>query len=202
MHWVCVPVFSGDTPCFAEPATSKCGCPPFSSPFFPFFHFTIASSSYKVLAGHDHDYSVSQSQNTGTFIIKSGTDFREFSTISVDMKAGRRGVNQKYDVTITREEVGESIDPNPEILAIIKDFGGALSHKMEQVIGETTVPLDSRFKMIRASETNVGNLICDIVRRALGSEICLLNSGTLRADELTEPGKLTMRWLTSLLPSK
>lgn len=38
-----------------------------------------------VLGGHDHDYVVTQSIPYGTMIIKSGTDFREFSVINLEL---------------------------------------------------------------------------------------------------------------------
>jgi len=38
-----------------------------------------------VLGGHDHDYVVTQSIPYGTMIIKSGTDFREFSVLHVEL---------------------------------------------------------------------------------------------------------------------
>jgi 5'-nucleotidase len=38
-----------------------------------------------------------------------------------------------------------------------------IGEKMEEVLGEFTVPLDGRFASVRTSETNLGNFICDIM---------------------------------------
>ena len=37
-----------------------------------------------VLGGHDHSYIAEVCEKTGTFIVKSGTDFEEFSDIKVE----------------------------------------------------------------------------------------------------------------------
>ena len=40
---------------------------------------------------------------------------------------------------------------------------GVIGEKMEEVLGEFSVPLDGLFASIRTSETNLGNFICDIM---------------------------------------
>ena len=46
----------------------------------------------------------------------------------------------------------------------------------------------------------MANLVVDLLRECLGSELAILNAGTLRADRTLGPGMLTMRQLVSLLP--
>ena len=36
-----------------------------------------------ILGGHDHSYVAEIDENTGVFVIKSGTDFEEFSNIKI-----------------------------------------------------------------------------------------------------------------------
>ena len=48
--------------------------------------------------------------------------------------------------------------------------------------------LEGRFSRIRTGETNLGNLVTDIMRSSTRSEIALLNSGTFRSDALHEAG--------------
>jgi len=51
-------------------------------------------------------------------------------------------------------------------------------------LGEFQVDLDGRFSSIRASETNLGNFVTDIMVAALNADFALLNSGTLRSDQV------------------
>ena len=71
---------------------------------------------------------------------------------------------------------------------------------MNEVLATLGVPLDGRFSSIRTSETNLGNLICDIMIAATDSDLALLNSGTLRSDRIHETGAFTLRDLNNILP--
>ena len=43
----------------------------------------ISSNEVIILGGHDHIYETAVDENTGTFIVKSGCDFEEFSDIEL-----------------------------------------------------------------------------------------------------------------------
>ena len=53
--------------------------------------------------------------------------------------------------------------------------------------------LEGRFSRIRTGETNLGNLVTDIMRRATRSDIALLNSGTFRSDSVHQAGKFRVK---------
>merc|ERR1712206_47085 len=59
---------------------------------------------------------------------------------------------------------------------------------------------DCRFSSIRTRETNIGNLIADVMRAGLKTDIAALNSGTLRSDAIIEKGPFKVRDLVKLLP--
>lgn len=56
-----------------------------------------------------------------------------------------------------------------------------------QAVNHTCVSVCS----VRSKETNLGNLVCDILREACHCDAVLLNSGTLRSDVVHKAGKLT-----------
>lgn len=53
--------------------------------------------------------------------------------------------------------------------------------------------LEGRFKFVRTRETNLGNLVTDIMRRSMKADVALLNSGTLRSDCVHEAGVFKMK---------
>ena len=73
---------------------------------------------------------------------------------------------------------------------------------MAKPIGRTTVALDARSKENRTTETNVGNFITDAFRKATAADVGLMNGGSVRADEIIGPGRLSERDLLSMLPFK
>ena len=64
---------------------------------------------------------------------------------------------------------------------------------LQQVLGEIDVSLDGRFRQVRTKETNLGNLVTDIMRRKMKTDVAILNSGTLRSDTVHDPGVFRMR---------
>lgn len=55
---------------------------------------------------------------------------------------------------------------------------------LSQVLGAVGVDLDSRFDAIRTRETTMGNFMCDIFNSALSGDLCLVNSGCFRSDQV------------------
>jgi 5'-nucleotidase len=72
--------------------------------------------------------------------------------------------------------------------------------KMDEVLGSFSVPLDGRFESVRTGETNLGNWVCDVILAATGADLVLLNSGTLRSDQVHPVGNFTMRDLVTIIP--
>ena len=70
---------------------------------------------------------------------------------------------------------------------------GVVEGKMSEVLGELHCTLDGRFSSVRTSETNLGNLVTDIMVAALNADCALLNSGTLRSDTQHPPGHFILR---------
>lgn len=53
--------------------------------------------------------------------------------------------------------------------------------------------LEGRLKFVRTRETNLGNLVTDIMRKYMKADVALLNSGTLRSDCVHEAGVFKMK---------
>src|SRR5689334_1250118 len=68
--------------------------------------------------------------------------------------------------------------------------------------GHTNVALDARSLESRTRETNVGDFVADAFRKSTSSDIGFMNGGSIRADNVIGPGKLTMRDVLSILPFK
>ena len=68
------------------------------------------------------------------------------------------------------------------------------------MIGHIDVDLDGRFSVVRSSESNLGNFICDITLNSLNADCVIMNSGTLRSDCLTPKGDFTIGDLKKIIP--
>jgi len=151
-----------------------------------------------ILAGHDHHYDVKPVGPHGTYVLKSGTDFRDITVLRLEFKGD--GKKPFKVVEHQHVEILSSIKEDPAVKVFVDECVGKVAAAMDKVIGETAVDLDCRFSAIRTRETNVGNFVADVMRKGLKADLAVLNSGTLRADAIIEKGSVKMRDLVSLLP--
>lgn len=98
-------------------------------------------------------------------------------------------------VLITKE-----FEPNQEMKEIIADYWKELSKEMEKVAGATGVELDAKFSHIRCKETNISNFIADALRFITKTDITIINSGSLRTDDIVPAGILKWKDVDTLLP--
>jgi 5'-nucleotidase len=142
-----------------------------------------------ILGGHDHVYEIVKVNNLN--VIKSGTDFRQFSKITLQ-KTIKDGEPQ-LDIDIEKIDVTSAFAEDLELKAELSHYSEMIESKMGIVLGNFSCELDARFAMIRTSETNLGNWITDIALAATCADVVIINSGTFRSDQLHEPGPFTMK---------
>ncbi|XP_060517540.1 trifunctional nucleotide phosphoesterase protein YfkN isoform X2 [Cylas formicarius] len=150
-----------------------------------------------ILGGHDHVYEIHHVN--GKYVIKSGTDFRQFSKITVNFADCAKG---RPEVTVEAIDVTSQYHEDPKLKEKLAKFTGLIESKMDDVLGCFAVPLDGRFTSIRTAESNLGNWICDVVLAATGADLVILNSGTFRSDQVHPAGDFTMRDLTNIIPMR
>jgi len=147
-----------------------------------------------VLGGHDHSYGIQQTTPHGTFVVKSGTDFRDFTWFTVDLPS-------KQFHSFVRERITGECDKDSLVSSITERYVSIVGDTMDEILGYTGVDLDARFSSIRTGETNLGNFICDVLRfLETPADVCLLNSGTFRADRIISKGPIRVLDLMQLFP--
>ena len=177
-----------------------------------------------ILGGHDHSPQADFVPPHGTLLLKSGTDFREFSVLKVS-KRSERSINctdimeattnetdseldccsnAREDVVVSwkRVYVTSDTDEDEEVAEIVDQYHDMMGSKILSPLGWTLVDLDARFDVVRNSETSLGNLLADIMRLGMGMHIdgSLLNSGTIRSDRIHPAGQFTVKDLITMLP--
>ncbi|KAK7467635.1 hypothetical protein VKT23_004689 [Stygiomarasmius scandens] len=168
-----------------------------------------------ILGGHDHDLVVHGDnlvfQDNATTrdirgdvkIVKSGTDFKSLSIIKVPVrrKTHSRGIEigEVHVHQILDLLSSSSYPADPTIPQILSTTQTVLSTLSSTPLFRTLSPLDGRSNIIRNYETNLGNLLSDIVRAYYGADIGFVNSGSVRCDRVVE-GVLSVRDVVDILP--
>ena len=152
-----------------------------------------------ILGGHDHHYELTRVGQVT--MLKSGSDFREFSQITVRFSSSSSSKERESPVSestrptfeIEKHEITSNIEPDEELQSVVDEYMALVEEGMNEEMGSVECDLEGRFCEIRTRETNLGNFITDIMRRDTRSDIALLNSGTLRSDTVHESGVFKMR---------
>ncbi|XP_014661915.1 PREDICTED: mannosylglucosyl-3-phosphoglycerate phosphatase-like isoform X2 [Priapulus caudatus] len=145
-----------------------------------------------ILGGHDHCFEVTLVN--GKYVIKSGSDFRQLGKITLTFNCS------KVDVTVEEITIDSSFEEDPAMKLVVDKYLGVIQEQMTGVLGRIDTELDGRFTHVRTQETNLGNMIADIMLAATHANVALYNAGTLRSDRVHQRGDFTMKDLISILP--
>ena len=148
-----------------------------------------------IIGGHEHTLLESHAGNAPIF--KMTSDARELGQIDLNILPSGELDSIDWKVITVDSTTKEA----SEFAAIYKKYSKLLA-ELAKPVGSTTVALDARSAENRTRETNVGNFITDAFRKWTAADIGFMNGGSVRADGIIGPGKLTQRDLLSILPFK
>jgi len=119
-----------------------------------------------ILGGHDHfDDEININD---VYILKSGTDFREFSIVKVELDCSKSMLNNEEEATvidhdkrhmISREkvEITREFEPDQEMKEVVDHFWKDLKVQLQKIAGYTGVNMDATFATIRTQEAAISN---------------------------------------------
>jgi 5'-nucleotidase len=147
-----------------------------------------------VIGGHEHD--PLENVVGDTLITKAGAD--GVFVVRIDLQATRDGkvlARQHRFIAVTPE-----LPEEPAMAALVARYEARLGQALDVRIGETRVPLDARNAALRTGETNVGNLVTDVMRTRLRADVAVVNGGGIRGNQVLPAGSLTRKDVNALLP--
>lgn len=148
-----------------------------------------------IIGGHEHTLLESLAGRAPIF--KMTADARELGQI--DLNISQTGELESIDWKVIK--VDSKTPEAPEFSAVYRKYANLLA-ELSRPVGRSSVKLDARSAENRTRETNVGNLVADSFRQALGADVGLMNGGSVRADALIPAGRITVRDVLSILPFK
>lgn len=152
-----------------------------------------------IIGGHEHELLESLSGRTP--IMKMGSDARNLGRIDLNLVRDARTRRRRLEsIDWQAIPVTDSIVSDAEVAALVDGFEKELNTSLSEVIGKTSVELDARASVVRRGETNLGNFLADVYRQALGADIALVNSGSIRSDAKYGPGDLSKKDVLTILP--
>lgn len=149
-----------------------------------------------IVDGHSHTTLVEGLEGANdTLIVSAGEYTKNLGVVELTFEEDK--LVGKSASLITKEQAA-TITPDPAVEAVIKEISASQEVVLEEVIGKTAVKLDGERELVRAGETNLGNLITDAMLHVSGADVALTNGGGIRAS--IEIGDITKGDVITVLP--
>jgi len=153
-----------------------------------------------VLSGHDHNLVTYWDGKTLLVESASQADFVTPIDLLIE-KTLQDGHTRVSFVPNVRAVDTLNVTPDPEITAAIAGYQALVDKELDVAIGVTETAFDTRRGALRGQENAFGNLVCDAMREAVAADICITNSGGIRADRDYPAGTtLTRKTVLEELP--
>ena len=139
-----------------------------------------------VIGGHDHLFL--QDRVGTTWITKADADVK--SLIVYDITVPAHG---PIATTPVRVVVDSTIPKDPDVDAAVQRWMTALGEKLggNETIGYTKFLLEGVEPAVRGRETALGNLLADVARAQMQTDVAVINGGGIRINDNIPPGPIT-----------
>lgn len=94
--------------------------------------------------------------------------------------------------------VTSAIPPHKEVAGLIATYSARLEELTGKVVGKALVDLDGETQQVRTEETNLGNLLADILREFAGTDLTLVNGGMIRSS--IPAGEIKLKLVMQVIP--
>jgi 5'-nucleotidase / UDP-sugar diphosphatase len=147
-----------------------------------------------LLGGHEHE--AQDSTVSGRHVVKA--DANAVSAQFVTLWGGKASWRQAAGLV----QINAALPPDTTVARVVAEWNDSLRSRLgpERVVGITTMPIDPSTSLSRRRESTVGDLVSDAMRSGTGADVALLNSGTLRLDNVIRPGPISNHQLESIFP--
>jgi 5'-nucleotidase/UDP-sugar diphosphatase len=146
-----------------------------------------------IVGGHTHTFLESPLQVGSTVIVQAGERGAVLGLLELEVRDGK--VTSSSGRLLP---VDGSAGEEREAAALVERYRRESEGRLGELLGRALVDFDGRREMVRAGETNLGNLVADAVREAVSADAAIVNGGAIRAG--VPAGEVTVAHLYNVLP--
>lgn len=148
-----------------------------------------------IVDGHSHTTLPEGMKVGNTLIVQAGEYDKNLGIVDLVYADGK--ITAMNASLLTNAEA-ENLAEDQNLINLVKEIEEEISKITSVIIGKSAVQLDGAREMVRAGETNLGNLIADAILKATSADIALTNGGGIRAS--IESGDVTKGDVITVLP--
>ena len=145
-----------------------------------------------IVGGHSHTKVKKPVSIGNVIIVQAWEHAKALGVLDLTVEDGKVAKFDGY-LDEVKPQAGKS---EGKVEAIVEAYRGKLEGILSERVGEAEVDLDG--ENVRRRETNLGNLISDIIRKKSGADTAMINGGGIRAS--LRKGDLKVKDVYSVLP--
>lgn len=145
-----------------------------------------------IVGGHSHTKLLQPVVVGHTIIVQAWEHAKALGVLDLDLEDGKIIKCHGYLQEI-KPEPGTA---DPQIQALVNTYNRKVEAVLDKTVGSTLVDLDG--DQVRTRETNLGDLVADIMRETAGADAAIINGGGIRTS--IPRGKIKLKNVYSILP--
>lgn len=145
-----------------------------------------------IVGGHSHTKVMKPVGIGDTLIVQAWEHGKALGVLDLRIKQGKI---IGYEGRLQEIKPGAS-PGDPVVQSIVEKYKQKVDAVLDLPVGEAEIDLDG--ENVRRKETNLGNLIADIMRAASGADVAIINGGGIRTS--IKKGKIRVKDIYSVLP--
>ncbi len=146
-----------------------------------------------IVGGHSHSTLTEPAEVNGTLIVQAHEYANFLGSLALTVE-DRAVVDYDYHLL----PVTQAVPKHPGVQGIIEEWNEVLDERLGEEIGWTGTDWEGEREDVRTRETNLGNLIADIMREAVHADAAVTNGGGIRAS--IAAGDITVEDIYTVLP--
>ncbi len=146
-----------------------------------------------IIGGHSHTEALIAEKVNNTYIAQTGEWTKHVGRENLIFYKG-----QLVDVISTPVDFDSTIATSPRTGKLAGAVSERVQAEMQAVIGKAVTALDGERANVRAKETNLGNLIADVMRESTDADVAMTNGGGIRAS--IPVGDINVNAIKTVLP--
>lgn len=147
-----------------------------------------------IVGGHEHEAQDSVVSNRHVVKAEENARSAQFVTLW--------GGKEKWRQATGLVSIDQALPPDSVVAQVVRLWSDSLQQRLgpEREVARTSTTIAPSNSAARRGESFLGDLVTDAIRAGTGSDIALLNAGTLRLEGAIKPGPVTNHQLEGILP--
>lgn len=129
-----------------------------------------------IVGGHSHTKLESAKEVNGVLLVQNHEYANNLGFLRLEVE-GKKIVSHESKLIPVTADVAK----NKKVQAIVDQWKEQLQQRLGYVVSDTKVSWNGERGFVRTQETNLGNLVADVIRDTVDADIALTNGGGIRA---------------------